>query len=245
MGVYHITYAPKVKQLCLYLDDGCDFHCHGCISRYRLESCYFYGKVIKKTNNKTLSLEEALPFIIPLSFKSVVILGREPTKAAVFIPLVKVLKERFSTHNAVVTNCWRYIEEGIDEVCGSIKAVSPGVFKEFTGRESPERALGNFRRYADNKQIKLRAETIFVPGLIGKEEISKIAGFIASIDNNIPYRIDAYIPMDTYFPEQKDKFRKPTYEEMQEAKRTAEEYLNNVSILTRDIKPSFEVTRIY
>ncbi len=245
MGVYHITYAPRPRQLCLYLDGGCDFHCHGCISRYHTEACYFYGRRIKKTDKKMLSLKETLDLISPLKFKSVTLLGQEPTKDVLFLPLVRILESRFSAHNAVITNCWRYIDEAIDEVCGSIKAVTPRIFKKFTSRDNPQRALKNFTRYAENPRIKLRAETIFVPGLIAKAEIRKIAAFIAGIDNRIPYRIDAYIPMDTYFPEKKDKFRKPTSQEMMEAKDAAGEYLQDVSILTRDVPPSFEVKKIY
>lgn len=245
MGVYHITYAPRVKQLCLYLDEGCDFRCHGCISRHHTEACYFYGKRIKKTHKRDLSLKETLALISPLSFKSVTLLGQEPTKDSIFLLLVKILRKRFSTHNTVITNCWRYIDDYIDEVCGSIKAVTPKRFKDFTGRDNPKQVLKNFERYAKNPRIKLRAETIFVPGLITKEEIRKIAAFISSIDNQIPYRIDAYIPINTYFPGRKDNFRRPTQRQMMEAKEAAQEYLNNVSILTREIKPSFEVKKIY
>lgn len=245
MGVYQITYAPTVKQFCLYFDEGCDFRCHGCISRFHLESCYFYGKVIKRTYKKSLPLKETLALISPFFFKSVILLGQEPTKDSIFQPLVKILKKRFSSHNAVITNCWRYIEDSIDEVCGSIKAITPQIFKEFTGRDSPDRVLKNFEKYADNDHIKLRAETIFVPGLIDKEEIQKIATFIASIDPQIPYRIDAYIPISAYFPKKKDRFREPTQKEMNEAKLTAGKYLKNVSVLTRGIKPKFEVKKVY
>lgn len=245
MGVYHITYAPCVKQLCLYLDEGCDFHCHGCISRYHLEACYFYGRTIKQSRKKNLTLEETLLLISTLSFESVTLLGQEPTKDSIFLPLVRVLKKRFSTYNTVISNCWRYIDDSIDEVCGSIKAITPKIFKDFTGRDNPERVLENFKRYAKNQRIKLRAETIFVPGLITKEEIRKIAAFISSVDNQIPYRIDAYIPIHTYFPEQKDNFRKPTQRQMMDAKKAAQEYLGDVSILTREVKPIFEVKRIY
>lgn len=245
MGIYYITYAPQVKELCLYLDEGCDFYCHGCISRFHLEACYFYGRAIKQTNNKILSLEKTLPLISHLSFEKVVLLGQEPTRDSAFLPLARILKKNFSACISVITNCWRYIEDGIDEVCGSIKAITPQIFKKFTGRDNPIRVLKNFERYAGNPNIKLRAESIFVPGLVTKEEIRKIACFIGSVDNLIPYRIDAYIPINTYFPEQKDRFRKPAKKEMEEARGAAGEYLKNVSVLTREVKPKFEVIRIY
>lgn len=245
MGVYQITYAPKIEQICLYLDGGCDFHCHGCISRFHLEACYFYGEIIKRTHNKILSLKETLRLIEPLSVKSAVFLGQEPTRDSIFLPLAEILKKKYSAYNAVITNCWRYIDEAVDEVCGSIKAVTQRVFREFTGRDNPLRVLENFKRYANNPGIKLKAETIYVPGLVTKDEIRSIAAFIGSVDSGIPYRIDAYIPIGTYFPEQTDRFRKPTQDEMDEAKKTAEGYLKNVSILTREVKPKFGVRKIY
>ena len=76
------------------------------------------------------------------------------------------------------------------------------------------------------------------------DEIEKIAQFIVSIDSNIPYRIDGYIPTDTYFG-MKDRFRRPTEEEMKAAKMIAEKYLKSVSILHYGVNVKYKVERIY
>jgi len=78
-----------------------------------------------------------------------------------------------------------------------------------------------------------------VPGLIDADEIERIAEFIAEVDPRIPYRIDGYILMEN------DVYRRPTVAELEEARRRAEKYLRNVSILHHGMKPKYAVRRIY
>ncbi|MEW6162219.1 MAG: radical SAM protein [Nitrospirota bacterium] len=237
MGVYHITYTPELKEICLYLDGGCNFSCHGCISKYHPEDCHL-EEMPRETKNKTLSEEEVISYLEPLSSKRVIFLGWEATQDRDFLPLARILKERFSTHNIFLTNGYEFIEDkAIDEVCVSIKAVTPSLFKDFTGKSNPIKVLKNFRRHYST--YILRAESVFIPDYIDLNEIGKIAQFIASVDPSIPYRIDAYIPI------REDRFRRPTEEEMEKAKAVAEKYLKNVSILHRGVKIKYKVERIY
>lgn len=239
MGVYHITYTPERKELYLYLDGGCNFSCHGCISRYHPEDCHLDGTQ-RQAKNKTLSREEVLSYLEHLSFERVCFLGQEPSQDRDFLPLARILKERFSIYNIFLTNGYEFIKDkAIDEVCVSIKAITHTLFKDFTGRDEPQKVLENFKRYYFI--YYLRAESILIPGYIDKEEIEEIARFIAGIDRNIPYRIDGYIPINN----EKDKFRNPTIEEMEEAKRIAEKYLKNVSILHYGARVRCKVERIY
>ncbi|KAF0120665.1 MAG: radical SAM domain-containing protein [bacterium] len=240
MGVYHIVYSPELKEICLYFDGGCNFSCHGCITRYYPQDCHL-DELPRDTKKKRLSQREVISFLKSLSFRRVIFLGLEPALDPDFLLLAKILKERFSTYNIVLTNGWEYIDDkAIDEVCVSIKAYSKTIFKEFTGKDNPEKVLENFKKYAENCSIKLRAESVFIPGYIDNEEIEKIARFIASIDSTIPYRIDAYIPFGG-----KDKFRKPTKEEMERANTIAHRYLKKVSILHKGIKVRDKVKRVY
>ncbi len=242
MGVYHITYTPELKEICLYLDGGCNFSCHGCISRYHPEDCHL-DEAPRQTKNKTLSKEEVISYLEVLSFKRVIFLGWEPTQDRDLLPLARILKERFSTYNIFLTNGYEFIEgKAIDEVCVSIKAITPRLFEDFTGQDNPERVLKNFKRYYFI--YTLRAESILIPEYIDKEEIEKIACFIASVDKNIPYRIDGYIPINAYF-NGKDKFRRLTQEEIKQAKIRAEKYLEDVSILYSEVRVRYEVERIY
>jgi len=241
MGVYHITYTPELKELCLYFNGGCQFSCHGCITDWHPVDCHLEESIRAPEHpNTTLRIEEVIFYLKALSFERVIFLGKEPAGDTQFLPLAKYLKDNFHTYNILLTNGWDYIAGGVlDEVCISIKAVSEDIFKDFTKKDSPVRVLENFKRYARDPKIKLRAESIFIPGYIDKKEIEKIAKFIATINHSIPYRIDGYIP------HRKDSFPGPTEEEMNEAKLIAEGYLKNVSILHYGVKVKYKVERIY
>ena len=239
MGVYHITYTPKLRQICLYMDGGCSFSCHGCITDYHPQDCHI--KDAKKGKNRTLKIEEVISFLKLLDFKKVIFLGKEPTEDRDFLSLAELLKERFFSFNILLTNGYRFVEkEVIDEVCVSIKAISKKLFKDFTGKDDPERVLINFKRYVNKPKVKVRAESILIPNYIESKEIKKIAQFIANINPEIPYRIDGYIPYSS-----KDRFRRPTLNEIEEAKSISERYLKNVSILHSKMKVRYEVERVY
>jgi pyruvate-formate lyase-activating enzyme len=243
MGVYHITYAPELSEICLYLDGGCQFSCHGCITDWHPMDCHL-KKDIHATGQQSrgdLSIDEVISYLKPLSFKKAIFLGKEPTQDMDFLPLAKILKENFFTYNILLTNGWQFIEDKVlDEVCVSIKAISKKIFKDFTGKDNPQQVLDNFKRYVGLSHIKVRVESIFIPGFIDIYEIEKIAKFIAKVDRNIAYRIDAYIPNS-----RNDKFRRPTKEEMQATKKIANRYLKNVSILHYGVKVKYKVERIY
>lgn len=245
MGVYHITYAPELMEVCLFLDGACNFSCYGCISKFHPEDCHL-DEAPRETKNKTLSKEEVISYIAPLSFKRAAFLGMEPTVDSDFLALAKELKAQFFTYNILITNGYKYVEnKAIDEACVSIKTISKKIFKDFTGRNNPECILKNFKRYASIPRLKVRAESILIPGYIDKDEIEKIAKFIASIDYTIPYRIDGYIPSNAYSPNKINNFTRPTENEMREAKIIVEKYLKNVSILHSGVKVKHKVERIY
>ena len=71
-----------------------------------------------------------------------------------------------------------------------------------------------------------------------KEEVGKIAKFIASIDKEIPLRIDAYWPIVS------KRWRAPTTKEMKEAVEEAKGYLVNVSFLNGSEEVKGEVIRL-
>lgn len=238
MGVYHITYTPELNEICLYLDGECSFSCHGCISDWHPEDCHI--KEPRQIKNKTLNIEEVISHLKPLSFEKAIFLGKEPTEDKDFLPLARILKEEFLCYNICLTNGYQLVEDiAINEVCVSIKAVTPWVFKEFTGKDDPERVLKNFKRYVNKTNLKIRAESVFIPNYIDEREIEKIACFISEVDKTIPYRIDAYIPFNN------DKFGRPTEDEMNKAKIIAEKYLENVYILHKGVKVRYPVKRIY
>jgi pyruvate-formate lyase-activating enzyme len=241
MGVYHITYALELSEVCLYFNGGCNFSCSGCITDSFPLDCHLDRKEAAQTINRTLSMEKAVFCLKGMPFKKAIFLGKEPTQDVDFLPLAKTLKENFFTYNILITNGWEYVEDkAIDEVCVSIKAITPQVFEDFTGKDNPAQVLNNFKKYAQISNVKVRAESIFIPGYIDNKEIEKITKFISSVDTTIPYRIDGYIPYS-----EKDRFGRPTKREMEEAKLVAEKYLQNVSMLHFGTKVKYSVKRIY
>jgi len=237
MGVYHITYAPKPRELCVYFDEPCNFSCHGCICRSRALDIHLADR--SGDVRSPISAEDALKLVEGLDFERVIFMGFEPTVNREFYKLARAMKLRFNSYNILLTNGYEFVEEDIiDSVCVSIKAVTEEIFRKFTGRSGSRRVLLNFRRYRD-LGIDLRAESVLVPGLIGVDEIERIAEFIAEIDPEIPYRVDGYIPM------RDDVYREPAIEELEEARGRAEKYLRDVSILHRGMKPRYAVKRIY
>ena len=244
MGVYQITYAPQIKEVCLYFDGDCNFRCHGCINKYHPNDIHLNCPSLTKSRKISLSHEQVISLLDPLHPQKVIFLGQEPTTDHQFISLAEILKEKLLTHNILLTNGWKYVDNGaIDEVCVSIKAVSKTLFKDFTGRDNPDRVLANFQKYALNPLLEIRAESIFIPNYIDYKEIDSISRFIANVDANIPYRIDAYIPFPMSWG--KDKFRSPTQQEMKIAKKIAEKHLRQVSILTSKTKVKYQVERIF
>ncbi len=242
MGVYHITWTEGLKEICLFMnsDGKCNFSCHGCVIEiYPLDIHLMLAeKSDARKKRKILSEKEVLSYLSPLSYEKVIFLGKEPSIDNTLVPLAKSLKENFSTYNIMLTNGYKFVVQNIDEVCISLKAITKEKFKNWTGVDDTETVLENFKKYVKTG-IKVRAESVFIPNFIDDDEIEKIAKFIASVDKNIPYRIDGYIP------ERNDIFRAPTKEEIDEIENIAKKYLNNVTTLHKEIKLKYEVKEIY
>lgn len=229
MAVCEIIYSKDIKTVSLYFDGGCNFSCLGCIARKRVRS-------IKRNS---LTAKEVNSILKTIKFEKVIHMGLEPTMDDTFIPLIKILKKDFGVKNILITNGWKYVdEEFLDEVCVSIKAITKDIFKWFTGVDDPKPVLKNFWRYSF-ANISLRAESIYIPNRLDKTEIEKIARFISDVNPEIPYRIDGY------FPSTETKLKMPSLEDLIDAKKIAENYLSNVSILHPGMKLKYSAEKIY
>jgi pyruvate-formate lyase-activating enzyme len=99
----------------------------------------------------------------------------------------------------------------IDEVIFSIKAITPSLHRKYTGFSNRE-ILKNFKELANLPRIRLHAETVFIPEYVDEVEVMKIAAFIASVNPDIPFRIDSYFPVPG------ECWRIPEIEELEELK---------------------------
>jgi pyruvate formate lyase activating enzyme len=245
VNIYHITHSPQVGIAHLYFW-GCNLNCRACLRKKELYDSHLAeikGGIFSPARKGTgapehfLSHEEAMRIIGELEVKQVVLMGAEPTTDSELSQLTEALHRELSSHNILLTNGFILADlNHIDEVVFSIKAYSDRLHRDYTGK-SNRKVLENFARYYQSG-VKLRAESIFIPDYIDYHEIESISRFIARIDQNIPYRIDAYIPVGD------NPWRRPTPEEMQKAVDIARKHLASVSCLTGKERLKSELLRV-
>jgi pyruvate-formate lyase-activating enzyme len=191
-------------------------------------------KAKPKGKIRYLSMAKVLRILDRLGAKKVILMGGEPTVDPELPILTKKLHDS-GIYNILLTNGHELNEkllENVNKICLSIKAYSDELHRKFTGK-SNKNALKNFRKIYSSG-VFLSSESIYIPGLIEAEEIKKIAQFISSIDSEIPYHIDAYIPVN-------DLWRAPTPQEIKNAVREARKYLKNVTYLCGNEELKYEV----
>jgi len=236
--VYHITYGPEVQTVHL-LFWGCNMHCRGCIRRlHGLDSHLAEpGQPKSALTPRLLTIEEVLAALAPYPVRRIFFFGDDPSIDPALGELAAVLKERWHPEHILLTNGlilppYRWF----DEIQLSIKAITPALHRDFTGTDVAP-ALENFRRLRQTS-VRLRSESIVIPEYIDAPEITKIAGFIASVDESIPYRLDAYIPVPGA------PWRRPTLEEMEQAVAAARRSLDNVSALHSGTRKRYDVVQL-
>ena len=245
MNIYHITHSPQVGIAHLHFW-GCDLNCRACLLKKEIYDCHLAETkegIFNPTREgprapeRFLDLKEVMRILGGLEVRQVVLMGAEPAIDAELSQLTEVLHKELASYNILLTNGFLLADlNHIDEVVFSIKAFSDRLHRHYTGK-SNRKALENFVRYYQSG-IKLRAESVFIPGYIDYPEIERISRFIGQVDRSIPYRIDAYIPIGD------NPWRRPTSEEMQKAIDVARKHLVNVSCLTGNEELKFEVLRI-
>lgn len=214
MNIHRITYNPKENSASLYFV-GCNFRCIACYHKQ------LYGKINLK-DLKFLNLNEVIEILKPVNPKRVYILSGDPKPNLEFNHLPKSLYDKFKCEVRLLTNGYILPDlDGLTHVSISIKAVSGQLHKRYTGR-SNEKNLENFK-FIYGKGIEISASSVYIPGLIDRDKIERIAEFIASIDRNISYRIIGYMKVDGL------PFREPTYEEVKSVADIASKYLKNVT----------------
>ncbi len=136
---------------------------------------------------------------------------------------------RNCSFNILMTNGLKLTDmEHIDLVLFSLKAYSEDIHLDYTGK-SNKRILENFVTiYHSGK--KLQAISLVIPNCIDAREIECIAGFIASVDKNIPLTIHAYFPIPD------SPWLAATPEDVKAAVTLARKHLVNVPYRTLDLK---------
>ena len=246
MNIYHITYAPEAKSLCLHFW-GCNMKCRGCLCQKEIYDCHLeetkdaiFVPTEKCPEKPTyfLELDQVLDILRKLDFSQVIFMGMETTLDPELPRLAETLHREFRSYNISLTNGLKLAPlNDIDEVVVSIKAYRDELHQDYTGVSNKE-ILENFAKIHSLGK-RLRAESVLIPDYIDSAEVEHVAHFIASVDSAIPYRIDAY------FPAGKNPWRRAKPEEVEAAVAVARKYLLNVSCLKGDEKLKYKVVQIY
>jgi pyruvate formate lyase activating enzyme len=133
-------------------------------------------------------------------------------------------------HPSLVERALETVSASGGNVKFDLKAYTPSLHVALTGFDK-RRVLENFemvyRKFYEGRRglTVLAATTLLVPGYVDAEEVGKIAGFIASLDETIPYSLLVFHPdfmmQDLPITPSKQAF---------EAYRTAKKHLKNVEL---------------
>jgi len=153
--------------------------------------------------------------------ESVSILSGDPVSSPDYLRLPKMLKEEIGCKVRLLTNGYILPDlEGVTHVSMSIKAADDDLHKKYTGK-SNKKCLENFKRVY-KEGIEISISSVLIPGLLGKDEIERIAKFISTVDENIPFRIIGYMKVEGL------SYRVPDCEELNDTADIARKYLKNV-----------------
>ena len=185
--------------------------------------CYWrqiYGQV-KLNNLKFAEMGEVIELLQKVRPESVSILSGDPVSNPDYLRLPKTLKEEIGCKVRLLTNGYMLPDlDGLTHVSMSIKAVDDEAHKKYTGK-SNKKCLENFKRVY-KEGIEISISSVLIPGLLGKDEIERIAKFISTVDKNIPFRIIGYMKVNGL------PYRMPDCGELNDTADIARKYLKNV-----------------
>lgn len=200
--IYHITYSRDFGICSLYFW-GCNIRCRICLLKKEAFDCHLpenrlriYEPDYRSPRPKRfLSLKDLCEHLSHLNIQTVFLMGAEPLCDTALEDILKYLRQEKRSRISLLTNGFQLPPLALlDEVVFSIKAVSPDLHRNYTGFNNAG-ILKNFRTISRAPGIRLYAETVFIPDYVDESEVLKIAAFVASVDKELPFRIDAYLPI--------------------------------------------------
>ncbi|MBD3247191.1 AmmeMemoRadiSam system radical SAM enzyme [Candidatus Pacearchaeota archaeon] len=224
--LYHFLPGTKAYSIGTF---GCNFRCGFCqnydISQAQESEDYMEGVFGEKITPKQI-VKEA----IDNKCKTIAYTYNEPTIFIEFVKDVAVLAKKKGLKNILVTNgfmtkkCMDFIAPHLDAMNIDLKAFTDDFYKEnCKARLKP--VLDNIKR-AHKKGIHIEITTLLIPGKNdSKKEIEKIAKFIASVNENIPWHISRFFPMYKMLKEKVTKIEK-----LEQAEKIGKKYLKHVHL---------------
>jgi pyruvate formate lyase activating enzyme len=228
-GLLYFTLS-EIEPRVWFMLTGCDFRCKGCFRPAR------DGGGTLLTAEETLArMEQACRSYYGKIPREAMITGGEPAlEKEYLLGLVRGLRARGFEKIVLMTNGYalgedsNYVAElqaaGLTEAHVDLKAFSEEIHQWYTGKSNQPVLRAIARLSASG--IKLLVQTVYMPGLVETEEIARIAQFLASINPEIGYRINPFVPVFAY----EKVTRRPTLSEIERAYEVASKYLPNAIV---------------
>ncbi|MBN1614723.1 MAG: radical SAM protein [Deltaproteobacteria bacterium] len=225
MAFYKVTYNEKYRFATVH-NYGCTFRCPIC--SYKLKSGE-HGKPghAYPPPERYLEAEEIKGVLKTLDVDKLYFMGGEPTVAKDLQEIIDFAKEALGVPSHLGhTNGSRLPLPNLKGANVGLKAWDDGVHLAYTGKRK-KRIFDNFDR-AYRAGMELKANVVYVPGLVDLDQIESIAAWIAGLDREIPFHIMGYIPV----PGQ--KYERPTAEQMKAAEAACRRHLRHVAFSHMD-----------
>ena len=220
MSFHSITYNSKYRFATLH-NYGCMFRCPVC--SYKLHSGpngrpgYAWPKP-----EGFLTTEQAKATLRKADIATLYFMGGEPSMARDLSELLDFGKNELGVRTFLGhCNGWKLDFPYLDGANVGLKAWDPRVHLAYTGREK-DFIFGNFQR-AFEAGMDLKANVVYVPGLVDLDQVEAIAAWLGSLSRDIRFHIMGYIPV----PGQ--TYARPTEGQMELAVQICRKHLSKVA----------------
>lgn len=173
---------------------GCNFKCFFC-QNYQISQM---PSDYRNIDGRDIAPEEIVRHAIENNCSSISYTYTEPTIYFEYaydtakIASGKGLKNIFISNGFMTTECIEMIAPYLDAANIDLKSFSEKTYRRLGGRLGP--VLDSIK-IMKKKNIWIEVTTLIIPGLNdSNKELEEIAGFLSSIDTNIPWHISAYYP---------------------------------------------------
>jgi pyruvate formate lyase activating enzyme len=220
MAFYKITYHETYRFATLH-NFGCTFRCPVCSYKLRSGADGRPGQAFP-VPERFLTVEEMKQALGRVPVEKVFFMGGEPTVAAELPEMLDFAKSVLGAKTRLGhTNGSRLPLANLDGANVGLKAWDEKIHRAYTGR--PKQPIFDNFVAACRAGLELKANVVYVPGLVDLDQVEAVAAWLATLSRDIPFHIMGYIPV----PGQ--PYRRPTEEEMAAAVETCRRHLAQVA----------------
>lgn len=219
MAFYKITYHEKYRFATLH-NFGCTFRCPVCSYKLRSGPDGQPGHAFPRPEH-FLTVQDMKDSLRSVSVDKVFFMGGEPTVASELPEMLGFARNVLGARTYLGhTNGSKLPLPNLNGANVGLKAWDDHVHLAYTGRPR-QPIFDNFAK-AVAAGLEMKANVVFVPGLVDLDQVEAIAAWIASLNRNIPFHIMGYIPV----PGQ--PYQRPTTDQMAEAVALCHKHLAHV-----------------